>query len=435
MVMAKQVVRKAKRPVCGGKQLFLLLILLVAVFAISGCNSGGDGDNDTPAPPAETISWSQKISINDVDEIQSVVQTEAGGYVTAGSSVLADDNRDVLVVKLDSLGAVVWSKNYGQKGSDTSSCVLEFPGTGYLIAGQTGLSDGTSDIYLLCIDSDGNVLWEKTYGGVYNDMANSIAHTSDNGFIVAGSTVSHYIPADAATGAKSSEDWDAYYFKIDNSGNVIWKQTITDERYTGEDEYGLSARETMDGDFILAGNSLNSSTFGDILLVRTDGNGTKKWTKTFGESYYEESVFDVVETQDYGFILTGLFNSSLGGANKGCLVLKTDSAGNQVWSKIYQAAITAGAGNAIVESKDKSFVVTGYAFSHGNSSNDIYLVKFDGAGNITWERFFGDMADEKGISVQVTSDGGYIVAGNSTDDGLGHIRLFKTDKNGEIAAK
>lgn len=428
-------VLKASRKRWRKEYLYTPLMMIIVLLTMFGCNDDGGSDNDPPSHPVETVSWSKDISINDADEAQSVIQTEEGGYLIAGSSLVGNGNRDVLLVKLDKLGIVEWERTYGGIGSDTATCVLELPGTGYLIAGTTGLPDDRSEIYLLCVGPDGNVLWEKTYGGADDVIANSIALTSDNGCIIAGSSVINYTAVDDELGNSPVEDWNAYFLKIDNDGDLIWEQTITDERYTGEDEYGISARETSDGGYVLVGNSLNASTFGDMLLARTDANGTILWTNHFGESSSEELVYDVIETKDNGFILTGQFNSDFGAPGSGCLVLKTDADGTRMWSEVYNAASTSGAGVSIVESTDDSFVVTGYGYSYGTGSNDIYLVKFDTDGKMIWERFLGDGADERGSSVQATADGGYIIAGNVTDGKSSHILLLKTDENGEIGAE
>ena len=138
-------------------------------------------------------------------------------------------------------------------------------------------------------DSNGNMVWSKTFGGSDDDWAWAVQQTSDGGYIIAGYTESY--------GSGGSDVW---LIKTDSNGNMVWSKT-----FGGSDiDYAESVQQTSDGGYIIAGVTAWSYGSGDVWLIKTDSNGNIEWSKTFGGSDYDEA-YSVQQTSDGGYIIAG----------------------------------------------------------------------------------------------------------------------------------
>ncbi|MCK4576351.1 hypothetical protein KAU34_08080, partial [candidate division WOR-3 bacterium] len=253
-----------------------------------------------------------------------------------------------------------------------------------------------------------DTLWTRTYGGEHDDCAYSIQETSDGGYIIAGWTRSF--------GAGNS---DVYLIKTYANGDTMWTKT-----YGGEyDDVGYSVQETSDGGFIVAGY-IGSSVY----LIKTDSNGNLLWSEWYGGSDYDYG-YSVQETSDNGYIIAGRISSfSAGGFD--VYLIKTDSLGNTLWSKIY-GGICWDAGHSVKETSDGGYIIAGCTMLDGEGW-DVYLIKTYADGDTIWTKTYGGANWDVGYSVQETSDGGYIVAGLTESFGAGSfdIYLLKIDSLG-----
>jgi len=155
-----------------------------------------------------------------------------------------------------------------------------------------------------------------------------------------------------------------------------------------------------------------------------------EWNKTFGGIGYDWA-YSVVQTSDGGYLVAGL-TSSFGAGQSDVWLVKTDSAGNMEWNKTYGGAGHDGA-LSVQKTSDGGYIVAGYSFSFGvGGSNDFWLVKTDANGNTQWSKTYGGTLYDKAWSVQQTTDSGYIVAGvtESFGGGVGDFWLLKTDSSG-----
>ncbi|MCP4634684.1 MAG: hypothetical protein GY855_17275, partial [candidate division Zixibacteria bacterium] len=161
-----------------------------------------------------------------------------------------------------------------------------------------------------------NVIWEKTYGGVNNDLGKSVRQTTDGGFIVVGATW-------------VSDNYDIWLLKLDPNGNIVWEKTYGE----GEKDIPYTIRQTDDNGFIILGITASFGTIGqDFLLIKTDSLGNTEWIQTYGGSGYDDGR-NVEQTSDKGYILAG-FSTSFDSSFDAMLV-KTDSLGNMQWYKNY----------------------------------------------------------------------------------------------------
>jgi hypothetical protein len=171
----------------------------------------------------------------------------------------------------------------------------------------------------------------------------------------------------------------------------------------------------------------------DIFLIKTDANGNIIWAKTYrGTS--GDGAFSVQQISDGGYIVAG-YTGSFGAGYSDVFLVKTDANGNIIWAKTYGGTSRDWA-FSVQQTLDGGYIVAGITYSFGVDSGDIFLIKADANGNIQWAKTYGGTGDEWALSVQHTSDGGYIVAGytESFGAGYGDIFLMKTDANANIGS-
>ena len=185
-----------------------------------------------------------------------------------------------------------------------------------------------------------------------------------------------------------------------------WEQTFGG----ASSDYGNSVIQDIDGNYLIAGNSGS-----DGVLMKIDMNGNELWTKTT----VDKSFASLQQTSDGGYIITGSGYYDV-------YLIKTDGNGNELWSKTF-GGTDYDFGSSVQQTSDGGYIVTGGTSSFGMGYYDVYLIKTDGNGNELWSKTFGVTNRDEGYSVQQTSDGGYIVTGWRTNDGL---YLIKTDGNG-----
>ncbi len=384
----------------GKRLVFVVLAVALLLVALSSMAMGG-------APPS--IKWSQNFGGAGDDEGCSIQETSDGGYIVAGITQYSTGNLsslDVYLVKTDANGNRTWEKNFGGLGRDNGRSVQQTSDGGYIVAGTTNSFGNSGQVYLVKTDAQGNKIWEENFGGAGYDQGNSVQETSDGGYIIAGTTDSF--------GNVSQ----VYLVKTDAQGNKIWEENFGGASY----DEGNSVQETSGGGYIVAGETASFSGGWQVYLVKTDAKGDKIWEKTLGGGS-SELGFSVQETSDGGYIVAG-FTFSFGRSDQVYLV-KTDIAGNRIWEKAYGGA-GGEVGISVQEASDGGYIVSGWTDSFGNSYQ-VYLVKTDAQGNKIWEKALGGDGSENGLSVQETSDGGYIVAGYTTSFGNAEqVYLVKT---------
>ena len=271
-------------------------------------------------------------------------------------------------------------------------------------------------LILLCLPMIGfGQGWEQTFGGIDNDFAKSVQETTDGGYIITGSTESF-----------GNGNLSVYLIKTDDNGVDQWSQT-----FSGSDEqWGNTVQQTTGGGYVIIGGT---ESFGagdrDVYLIKTDGNGIEQWSQTFGGAGSDEGK-SVQQTTDGGYIISGDTQSS-GNGDEDVYLIKTDGNGLEQWNKTF-----GGAGNdgsfSVQQTTDGGYIITGYTDSFGNGNFDIYLIKTDGNGIEQWSQTFGGADEDWSWSVQQTTDGGYIISGETQSFGNGNfdIYLIKTDGNG-----
>jgi uncharacterized delta-60 repeat protein len=333
-----------------------------------------------------------------MDWCQSALQTSDGGYLLAGGTMSVGTS-DYLLAKTDANGESLWSHTYGGIGNDDCQEVLQTSDGGYILAGQTE-SFGTGiheqpDFWLVRIDGSGTQLWDRTFGGADIEECNAAIQSSDGGYLLGGYTWSR--------GAGQN---DFLLVKADADGTELWRRT-----YGGHagDEC-LSMAQTFDGGYILAGVTESfGAGYYDFWLVKTDENGDSLWSRTFGTSN-AELCYSVQQTSDSGYILAGR-------AGWDFWLLKTDPQGDHSWDHTY-----GGQGSnfcySVEQTSDGGYILAGTTDSFGAGSKDFWVVRADANGDSLWSRSFGGSDYDVGRCVKQTSDGGYVVAGEVRSFGV-----------------
>ncbi|PAU95486.1 hypothetical protein CK503_00015 [Aliifodinibius salipaludis] len=308
-------------------------------FAITGRTDSDDGDfygmqkgsSDIfviKLTSKGSLEWTKTFGGPTSDFGSSITQSTDGNlYITGDIQTSSYDKPEIILIKIDINGNVIWEKTYGGIQRDFGSSIVATDDGGVALAGNTYSNDGTfdemnhsgndaySDIFLLKINSTGDIEWKKTYGGSGPDEVKTITNTNDNGFIMTGGTKS----IDGIFSSNNNSDnSSAYILKVDSFGKVEWTNI-----YKGSNnEVGNSVTQIMDNGYIILGITYsNSGDFqdinngeSDIFLAKLDSNGSKSWLKTFGGSKNDTGL-SVISSND-NLIFTGSASSNDGDFSK-----------------------------------------------------------------------------------------------------------------------
>lgn len=301
----------------------------------------------------------------------------------------------------------LWTKTLGTAEDEGGNSVIQTSDGGYIIAGYSTLS-GSADYWLVKTDSLGVGEWGKIFGSTGIDKGYSVVQTSDSGYVIVGFTNSY--------GAGAFDIW---AIKTDKDGNTEWNYP-----YGGaQTDYGYSIDNAQNDGFIIVGSTKSFGAGGyDVYLVRTTSFGVVVWTKTFGYGFFEEGR-SVQYTSDGGYIIAGTRGTIYNGLD--IWLIKTDSLGNQLWSKTFGGDSTEY-GYSVKQTTDGGYIVAGYTESF-SASDDIWLIKTDSLGNEEWNSVLGGNGEQQGYSVAQTPDGGYIVVGETYQVDL---LIIRTDDQG-----
>jgi hypothetical protein len=351
----------------------------------------------------------------------SAAQTADGGYILAGvTESFGAGGFDCYVVKTDLHGDTLWTRTFGGPHDDVGSSVAQTADGGYILAGVTeSFGAGGFDCYVVKTDLHGDTQWTRTFGGPHDDVGSSVAQTADGGYVVTGLT--------SSSGAGGNDAW---LIRTDSIGDTLWTKTFGG---TGDDE-GNSVQQTIDGGFIVAANT---RSFGagsqEVWLIKTDSRGDTLWTRTFGGDSLDYGL-SVLQTLDGGYMVAGWTWSY--SVSPQFYLIKTDAGGDTLWTKTIGEPGWWLEANSAEQVADGGYIIVG-----GGQAQDttgilpgVLLVRTDVSGDTLWTRTFGGADFDVGYSVHQTSDGGYIIGGQTYSFGTGRsdFYLIKTDENGNV---
>ncbi|MBC2714357.1 MAG: hypothetical protein HF978_03525 [Desulfobacteraceae bacterium] len=395
------------------------------LILLMGCTgSGGGGDDVEIDEPffGGSGTGANEISIfwqyyGEIGGGNSVQETRDGGYIIAGNQG-TDYNfqtHDFFMAKTDAQGNLQWQRKFGGQEEQIANDVKECEDGGYIAVGHND-AGSSRNVYVIKTDSLGNLEWSKTYDAQKDyDYGYAVCLLAD-GYAVAGS-------------GRHTDEWggmqeDVWFFKIDHNGNKIAE---SDRFYATEFQgwnRGYAMTQTTDGGFIIVGYGTPNAVF----LVRIDTNGDEIWSNIYGTGI----AYSICQTPDNGFIVTGSttpFDSS----ESDLLIIKVDAGGIEQWRKIF-GGTDMDIGHEVTVTSDGGYLVAGVTRSFGQSAmeyvrDDVYLIKLDFDGDKVWEKVKGMSPDnsESAYAAKEASDGGYVVTGSSQSQ----VMLAKFDNNGD----
>ena len=331
--------------------------------------------------------WNKTYGGNSYDTGDFVQQTNDNGFIIAGCTCsFGAGDWDVWLIKTDENGDMQWNKTFGGIYEDISSCVRQTSDGGYVIVGYSESDNGgIYDAWLIKTDINGTLEWDKKFRGpTYLSAAEDVI-ILDDGYLIMATIYGDYN--------------DIWLIKTDSDGNEIW-----DEKVGGisGDDRGNSVIKTRDGDYLIVGGW----RFENAILIKTDSNGNRLWRKT-----YDGSVgFGVFETDDNCYMICA-------GMGSNAYIIKTDSNGEELWTKYYQTR-----GNywcwSFAQTSDKGYVVSGGTDAYPNEA-DVFLFKIDENGDKFWEMTIGGDERDGANCVIESNDGNYVIIGETASFGAG----------------
>ncbi|MGL2966362.1 T9SS type A sorting domain-containing protein [Flavobacterium sp. XGLA_31] len=385
-------------------------------------------------PPV--IQWQKCLGGTADDYAQTIQITPDGGCILAGDVVsnngdvtLNHGGSDCWVTKLNANGVLEWQKSLGGSFGDTGYSIQNTAGGGYILACTSNSNDGDvtgnhgdEDYWIVKLNAEGNIQWQKSLGGSGRDVAYTVQVTADGGYIAAGHSDSNN---GNVTGNHGGADY--WVVKLDGAGNIQWQKSLGGSN----NEVPYAIQTTPDGGYVLAGFTYsnngdvsgNHSFYYDYWVVKINASGVLQWQKALGGSG-DDRAFAVQNASDGGYIVAGFSASTDGNVtgNHGDYdfwVVKLDTVGNIQWQKSLGG--TNGDLALTVETTlDGGYVIAGQSNSNdgdisGNHGGyDSWVIKLDADGNIAWQKSLGGTGNEYAVDIQVgATEGDYFIANNS----------------------
>ncbi|MFI5173155.1 MAG: T9SS type A sorting domain-containing protein, partial [Chitinophagales bacterium] len=399
---------------------------------------------------APEIEWQNTIGGDWEDFYRCMALTSDGGFIIGGASfsnISGDKSEhkvggcDYWVLKLNSIGSVEWQNTIGGNGIEYLESIIQTSDGGYLLGGasDSGLGGdktepkmGEYDYWLVKLTSTGTIQWQNTIGGSDDDWLFSVIETNDNGFLLGGYSSSG-ISSDKTEANIGEEDY--WIVKINSTGVIEWQNTIGG---TDRDKC-FEVNKTSDGGYIVGGfsqsnistdKSENNIGSDDYWIIKINSSGDIEWENTIGGSGSDQ-LFDINQTTDGGYIVGGSSKSDVSGDKTedqfgtynlltDYWILKLNSVGviewqNTIGGSSYDNCSTArqtSDGGYIIGGDSKSGI-SGDKTEICRGENDYWTVKLNNLGDIEWQKTLGgDDFDITGWAFE-TLDGGFVIAGGS----------------------
>ncbi len=348
---------------------------------------------------AQELVWQKTYGGSEDEEARAVQVLEDGSIIIAGwTKSFGNGGKDVYLVKVDKDGKLLWQKTYGGSNDDVANDMQVLDDGSIILAGWTkSFGAVKKDVYILKVDRDGNKIWERTFKGGKNEVAEAIGVAENNSIVVAGWVKFSFF----TTGI--------YLLKIDANGNEVW-QKIFKKKAKEQGAYALKVLH--DGGILLAGEALY------ITLWKFDGDGNllkeNRLERNALGSWYG---YDLYVFEDGGGIIAGTYEPN------GAFVVRFDNQLDSIWTNYYIGGVykyVSSSSRSLQVLEDTTIIIAGnqWKYAYGESKN-VFLAELDKDGNIIWERTYGGKKDEEAYSLRITDDGTMVVAGWTKSYGLG----------------
>jgi hypothetical protein len=408
------------------------------VLLLLSCSSddASTSNNDDQVTFVKTYGGSKN------DSAQSVTATTDGGYIILGYTQSndnditdkQDESFDYWVLKFDATDQLQWQKTYGGSLDDRGSDIIQTSDGGYAILGYSFSNDGDAtenaglqDYWLVKLDANGNISWEKSFGYQGADSGITMTETNDQGFLVTGilDVTASGGEGNSSRNANRHAGGDYWALKLDISGNLEWSHYFGGN-FT-DTPYGVV--QTDDNGYIVVGSSDSedtdiSSNIGtyDFWVIKISESGDLVWEKSFGGSQIDEARA-IVKTNDGNYIIAGDTRSSDNDVsqNKGAADLwfiKISPFGNLIWERTIGGS-SFDVARAIKKSQNYGFLLSGSSrssdmdVSENKGQNDAWVLKTDNNGNLLWETTVGGSNIDFSYDVAELINGSVIAVGDT----------------------
>ena len=313
------------------------------------------------------------------------------------------------------------TKNFGGGNNDYAyNSTVTKDGDVIIVGSTESFGSGTldtSDNYILKLDRSGNVLWSKTVGSASLEELYWVESTEDSAFVVCGTI--RKLP---------NFPNELEVFKIDDSGNVLWKK-----RYTITGSEVAHCIRSVPGGFLLICETDNGTDY-DFAVIRLDLNGDVLWNHTYGTNEFDIPIH-AERTSDGGYLIGG--NSRVGNYYSSVYLVKIDSIGNFLWSKKYNTspAFSKCSLSRVLETQDHGFIIAGATNADNLVINDALLIRTDSVGNMRWIYTYGEQGDDHAFDMKILQDGTYLFCGSTSSvdiTGLNDMMLMQVDTSGNL---
>lgn len=359
--------------------------------------------------------WPFKYGTVAQESGRSVIETKDGGFLIGGTTNYRG-NTDFLITKSDPYGNTIWQRVMGGDKEDLLVSITENSDGDFLIGGYSNsYGVGGYDLWLVLLDTTGNIKWQKTYGSVNNDRLFALKSVPD-GYIIAGTY--------NASCATCSAIW---IFKVDINGDFVWQRQFGNTNDSGAFNLDIS----NNGDILVVG-SINTGcqTCYDAFYMRLSSSGSRLQAKQIGDGENIERGYAISKSSDGGAVLG--VEVPVVGNGLDLFVIKFGSSGDVVWQRSY-----GGPENQrpyqIVKTKDNNFMLLAETMFYGAGQYDCLLLRLDETGNVLWQKTYGGDKIDRCYSISHTSDDGYIFLGESYSfDSSLDLVVYKTDRDGKL---
>jgi hypothetical protein len=338
------------------------------------------------------------------DWAYAMTGTYDGGLCTAGRTASQGAGlEDLWIVRVDGNGRLLWEKSFGGRAIDRGRAIVETPDHGLVIAGATeSKGAGEFDAWVIKVDANGELLWDRHFGAAATDWVSALVATSDGGLALG-----------AYTQDESGGPYDFWVIKLNGDGELLWER-----RYGGAaTDWSTAITETLDKGLVVVGHTESKGNGGaDFWVLKLDADGEPLWDRTFGGPKLDYASA-VTATRDGGIVVGGM-TRSVGAGGFDIRVLKLNSSGEVIWDQTIGGAQNDWV-RAIIQTRDSGYALAGYTDSQGAGLYDVWLIKLASDGAILWERTYGDTANEWARALVEMPDGGLALAGDTYSMGAG----------------
>lgn len=386
-------------------RLFLFTIFFLSIY-FSACKQGEDVlvPVDPPVVIDTTKIFSKSYGTTLSDLVTGARQCNDGGVIMCGYTISgAFGDNDIFIMKLNGRGDIVWSNLYGGSGNDQANSIEKTSDGSFIVSGTTSSFSGTFDPFTIKINQSGVIEWTKYYRFWNEDYGNAVIQTNDGGYILTGYTNSFNIGG-----------YDIYAIKLDQSGSIMWARV-----YGGTtNDFGNSIRSSPEGGYIIGGYTFSFGVNGDAYILKLYGDGVLRWSKTYGGAGFD-NIKDLQNASN-GFIACGS-TSSFGLPDEDAFVFNIDNQDGFVyWTRTFDG--NAGGPSAfskVLQTSNGGFILAGNMQNTAQNLQDMVLVKLFGDGEFDYAKLFGGVSNDGATSISLKSDGGYLLAGNTSSFGAG----------------